>query len=242
MRFKNILFFIALTSASLYAENFYKDHRQGWFFYQNPVYDEDNISEEILKSMDAKTLEAKILQLKDIAVSDPTKINVANYILAQNVAVKRSSQFAKIWKEVTLENSELDIAAPLAKSGFENGVKSANQRMSSSDFWRENINKIGFVAFFDPSDKIENKAMERVYYLLATELKHKTGQEPVIRFVDLTQQPQFKDELGIVTTPDNFIIYEDELGQAIYKRIKAGLATKGELFRNVDFVIEKALD
>lgn len=231
------LVFFFLVVINLYSDSFYETHRQGWFFYDDPKED-NNITKENLEKMSAKELEAKLENLKDIAVSNPTKENLANYILAQNVAVKRSEKFASVWQEVILEKSELDIAAPLAKSGFEKNVKIMQRGSDTRNFWEQNIDKIGFVVFVDPNEEVANESMQRVYFLLSEELRGLTNQKPVVRFVDITQNEHFKNSLGIVTTPDNFIVYSDDNGEPIYKRIKAGVATKAELLKNVRFVYD----
>jgi conjugal transfer pilus assembly protein TraF len=232
-----IIYSLLVITTLLHSSSFYETHREGWFFYDDPNED-NNITEEKLEKMSAKELEAKLESLKDIAVSNPTKENLANYILAQNVAVKRSEKFASVWQEVLLEKSELDIAAPLAKSGFEKNVKIMQRGSDTKNFWEQNIDKIGFVVFVDPKDEVANESMQRVYFLLSEELRGLTSKKPVIRFVDISKNEHFKDSLGIVTTPDNFIVYSDDNGEPIYKRIKAGVATKAELLKNVRFVYD----
>jgi len=232
---KALLIVLVYVSMVIADGNFYKNSRDGWFFYETTV--ENNITKEKLENMSAKELEAVIINLKDVAVSNPTKENVANYILAQNVAVKRSEQFATVWQKVLLEKSELDIAAPLSKSGFENNIKIVQRTQDNTQFWRENVDKIGFIVLIDPKNKVANESIERVYFLLSEEIEHMTQKKPVIRFVDVVQNQELAKELGVVTTPDNFIIV-NENGTPSYKRIKAGVATKVELLDMVRFVID----
>jgi len=232
---KKIAFILLMTSI-VFADNFFTTNREGWFWYKDETIQESNISKQQLEKMGAKELEQTLDKLKDIAVSDPSEENLKNYILVQNVAVKRSEKFATVWQKVLLEHSELDIAAPLSKSGFENNARVARKSAEMREFWQREVENIAFVVFYDPKEEAANSSMQRVYYLLSSDIASMTGKEPVIRFVDLSANQRFKDDLGIVTTPDNFILHKDETGAPIYKRIKAGISTKAELLSGVLFV------
>lgn len=240
----NILFFLLL---SLYAgeEIEYTNSKNGlthpFFGYKKEIIKEKNKDEvkknvEIPKNLDKMTADeiAKlIVDSKKIAISFQTDENIHNYIQLQNYASKKSEQFHIKWQQALLKDSSLDLSATAAKSTFARNASTADKTSKRALFWKENINKIGIVAFFDEKEKEINIAQNKVLFFLNQDYP-----ELAIRTIFKGEHSSLIKEHGVGVTPDIFIVYKDKNENANWYRIKAGLTTKNEILDNIDFVYE----
>ena len=189
---------------------------------------------EIPTNLDKMTADeiAKIIEdSKKIAVSFPTDENIHNYIQLQNHATKKSEDFAIKWQQALLKDSSLDLSASAAKSTFARTASTASKTNTRANFWKENINNIGIVAFFDKKEEEINTAQNKVLFFLNQDYP-----SLAIRTIFKDEHSSLVEEHKVGVTPDIFLVYKDEEENANWYRVKAGLTTKDEILDNIDFV------
>lgn len=111
-----ILLYLSSFIAQLaFAEQpFFNDHEKGWHWYDDPKEednfdnDDESISYDPIDQMN--TLHETVKRSLDQAILNPTKENVKNYIILQQKVTNQSKLFSNSWKEVLLENPELDFS------------------------------------------------------------------------------------------------------------------------------------
>lgn len=242
-----ILNLICLILLNLNAEEFikYTNSKNGlthpFFGYKEVIAKEDNkdaVKKNVaipknLDKMTADEISKLIVDSKKIAVSFPTDENIHNYIQLQNHATKKSENFAIKWQQAILKDSSLDLSATAAKSTFARNASTADKSNKRAQFWKENIDRIGIVTFFDKKEKEVNIAQNKVLFFLNQDYP-----ELAIRTIFKDEHSSLINEHGVGVTPDVFIVYKDENDNANWYRVKAGLTTKNEILDNIDFVYE----
>lgn len=175
---------------------------------------------------------AKLIEdSKKIAVSFPTDKNINSYIKLQNYATQKSEDFAIKWQQALLKDSSLDLSASAAKSTFARTASTASKTNTRANFWKENINNIGIVAFFDKKEEEINTAQNKVLFFLNQDYP-----SLAIRTIFKDEHSSLVEEHKVGVTPDIFLVYKDEEENANWYRVKAGLTTKDEILDNIDFV------
>lgn len=175
---------------------------------------------------------AKLIEdSKKIAVSFPTDKNINSYIKLQNYATQKSEEFAIKWQQALLKDSSLDLSASAAKSTFARTASTASKTNTRANFWKENINNIGIVAFFDKKEEEINTAQNKVLFFLNQDYP-----SLAIRTIFKDEHSSLVEEHKVGVTPDIFLVYKDEEENANWYRVKAGLTTKDEILDNIDFV------
>ncbi|MBX3709464.1 MAG: type-F conjugative transfer system pilin assembly protein TraF [Gammaproteobacteria bacterium] len=102
-----------IFSMSAYASDndYYNEHAKGWHWYDDPKNnnedDEVEASDPVVQ-MDA--VRSTIKRALDQAVLYPTKENIKNYKIVQDQLSRQAEKFSNKWKEVLLENPELDYS------------------------------------------------------------------------------------------------------------------------------------
>ncbi len=228
------------------AENIeYTESKNGlthpFFGYKQEIINDENKDTvkkavEIPTNLDKMTADeiAKLIEdSKKTAVSFPTDENIHNYIQLQNYATKKSENFAIKWQQAILKDSSLDLSATAAKSTFARNASTADKTTKRAQFWKENIDKIGIVAFFDKKENEVNTAQNKVLYFLNQDYPNLA-----IRTIFKDEHSSLVQEHKIGVTPDIFIVYKDKDENANWYRVKAGLTTKNEILDNIDFVYE----
>ena len=239
-----LIVLVFLTINLLFAENIeYSESKNGlthpFFGYIKQIIKEENKDEvkkvvDIPKNLDKMTVDeiAKLIEdSKKIAVSFPTDKNINSYIKLQNYATQKSEDFAIKWQQALLKDSSLDLSASAAKSTFARTASTASKTNTRANFWKENINNIGIVAFFDKKEEEINTAQNKVLFFLNQDYP-----SLAIRTIFKDEHSSLVEEHKVGVTPDIFLVYKDEEENANWYRVKAGLTTKDEILDNIDFV------
>ncbi|MBP6714057.1 MAG: conjugal transfer protein TraF [Aliarcobacter sp.] len=239
-----LIVLVFLTINLLFAENIeYSESKNGlthpFFGYKKQIIKEENKDEvkkvvDIPKNLDKMTVDeiAKLIEdSKKIAVSFPTDKNINSYIKLQNYATQKSEDFAIKWQQALLKDSSLDLSASAAKSTFARTASTASKTNTRANFWKENINNIGIVAFFDKKEEEINTAQNKVLFFLNQDYP-----SLAIRTIFKDEHSSLVEEHKVGVTPDIFLVYKDEEENANWYRVKAGLTTKDEILDNIDFV------
>jgi conjugal transfer pilus assembly protein TraF len=107
-----IFLFNALLFTRSTQAYFYESHAEGWHWYNNII--EDANKESKMNTTDPieqmKVLKNTVERALDMAILDPTEVNVKNYIELQNRVSNQASIFANIWQKVLYKNPQLNYA------------------------------------------------------------------------------------------------------------------------------------
>lgn len=130
------LFMLLIWSNQLFAfeQGYFNDHAQGWHWYKDPKEQkpEDDDQKDPVSQMNA--VRAAVERAKDKMVLYPTKENVKNYIAVQNKVSGNAAELSKTWREVLLENPELDFSlvhpTNNAARQVENDLTSKNENIA----------------------------------------------------------------------------------------------------------------
>ena len=164
----------------LRAENYYKRHAEGWYWYRDP---EKEVEEEVklpqLPNETAKPEKEKIAEAnqatpepaveyapvplsakwvrdmlpryRDIMWSDPTPENVKAYFLLQRFAIDRSQKVAEVAQQVTLGNPLLDETFRRPTASF--GINAVDRSAGqNTDALLKKIAERAGIFFFFKSD------------------------------------------------------------------------------------------
>lgn len=105
-----LLLFTCANQTFAFEQGYFNDHAQGWHWYKDPKehkLEEDDQNDPI-SQMNAVRATVERAQAK--MVLHPTKENVKNYIVVQNKVSGNAAELSKTWREVLLENPELDFS------------------------------------------------------------------------------------------------------------------------------------
>ncbi len=140
-------------SSSQLANPFYERAREGWFWYQDPVEEEEEvvaapvtlgtlppeawldpakyrnllkripIEQEDLSKLPAGMLRELVSAKREAALDTPTPETVKTYIIAQRAVFKRSEDFTSMWQLAMFTNPQLDFATEHPTSQFGHDVE-----------------------------------------------------------------------------------------------------------------------
>lgn len=111
--------------------SFYGDKERGWFFYEDPELDEEQINNPIppapkpppveekkaeplpekppgAKPLSAEWLRKNMEKYRDKAIDEPTPENVSAYMYLQRVVLDKSEKFAQVTQQVVMSDPVLD--------------------------------------------------------------------------------------------------------------------------------------
>lgn len=111
------------------STSWYGDRERGWFWYEEPAKEEDQINPGKPEALTQPTeptwteklekLQAQIKEAKARAVLNPTEANLARYMELQKQITDRSSLFADTWQRVLWGRPDLDetVKNPVVAAG-----------------------------------------------------------------------------------------------------------------------------
>ncbi|MFG5141899.1 hypothetical protein O8I45_08735, partial [Campylobacter lari] len=62
-----------------------------------------------------------------------------------------------------------------------------------------------------------------------------------VEYIDTDKRPELIKKFNLTTTPESFFIYKNSKGEAIWQRVKAGLANREEIIKNTLFLFDNAI-
>ena len=127
---------ILLSISSLSQASFFKDHAEGWFWYKDPLPEEEEELKPDLPKQEEKALEKTLekerpftkmteefqkdlKEAKAKAIWNPTPENVAVYQRLQQRSMNQAEGFAETWKYNLFTNPALDenVKHPMSQVG-----------------------------------------------------------------------------------------------------------------------------
>lgn len=102
--------------------SYWIDHSRGWFWYEDPILDDEKPKEEkpaekpkvvekpkrIQDMKNAAEVRAEVQRLLDLSAANPTKANVTAYMEANKYVLDKAGEFADVWRRVLWETPSLD--------------------------------------------------------------------------------------------------------------------------------------
>lgn len=252
MKFYNNLIIAALLmSSQTYAANeFFETGKEGWFYYkeaQKKKKEEEkekqkksddqfmkSISINNLTSMQAKEFSETFTKAKEIATMNPTKENVQIVQMMNKWQTDQSEKFARVWTINMLENPNLEYP-DIAKDKYGRSAQFHQKEKEMDEFFAKHKDDIGYVVFYSMQNEMAYKRQEIVF----NALKNKYG--TTIEYVNTDEQPDMIKKFKLATTPESFFVYKNSKGEAIWMRVKSGLATQEEIAKNTMFLFENAI-
>jgi len=245
-----IILLILLTVSLLYAKNsdFFANSQEGWFSYKD-----DNITKPLpkkkksaniknvvipdnLTDLNADEFKKLLEDSKATAVMNPSKSNVKKYIILQNHMSAQADKFTDTWKEVIIENPELDLSTNASKGKFIRKAKYKEKKRIRSKFWKEEMDNIKVVLFYNPDDIEKTIAQDRVMTMLNYEL-------PKLEIIktNVKEKKDLVKKLKISIAPDIWMIYKKN-NELIWHRLHAGMASKDKILDRIDYIYGKIQD
>jgi conjugal transfer pilus assembly protein TraF len=153
------------VSLSAYAE-FDKFQGDGYFWYKDPSA-MDEVEEKNSPPVPAPPkplkpeevplstawISANIEKLRERAIDDPTKENVANYMYAQRIMIDKAQNFATMTNQVVTSDPFLDEENRVPSSSYANILFSRKSRSDKSEAIQFLSSKGGIWLFTDTPDK-----------------------------------------------------------------------------------------
>ena len=246
MKFYNILLASLIASSSYATNDFFETGKEGWFYYkeeQKKKKDEKKKSDqEFMKSiplnnldtMQAKEFSEAFTRAKEIAVMNPSKENVQIVQMMNKWQTDQSEKYAKVWTINTLENPNLEYP-DIAKDKYGRSAQFHQKEKETDEFFTKHKDDLGFVVFYNMKDEMVYKRQEIVF----NSLKEKYS--TTVEYVNINEQPDMVQKFKLATTPESFFIYKNSKGEAIWMRVKSGLATQEEIVKNTMFLFDNAI-
>lgn len=191
------------------------------------------ITDEYLKTLNAKQIRDLKKELLDIATIEPTDENIKNHLKLQKFIDSKATNFMNRVQIVTKDNQDLDISVDIKKSKFGRNIQAIEKKEKLRKFYEKNINKFVLVVFFNINEDIYNQSIERVMQYVNSDM-------PIeIRYIDIESDfgKKFAKEKNIIHTPDTWISFKDN-NNLIWERLFTGIPTKDKIYQMIDFVYE----
>jgi len=249
--YNNLILATFLASSQVYAINkFFETGKEGWFYYkedhkkkkEEEKEKQKKSDQEFMKSipldnldsMQAKEFNEAFTRAKEIAVMNPTKENVQIVQKMNKWQTEQSEKYAKVWIINMLENPNLEYP-DIAKDKYGRSTQFHQKQKEIDEFFSKHKNDLGYVVFYNMQNEMAYKKQEIVFNFL----KEKYG--TTIEYVNTDEQPEMIKKFKLATTPESFFIYKNSKGEAIWMRVKSGLATQEEIIKNTMFLFENAI-
>lgn len=115
---KRIILGLVVINFGCFAEKpFLEDHARGWFWYEDPKPEEEEVpekkedqTEQYPATAELKQYQAKLEEAKAKAVMHPTSKNILDYQQMQYEMIERSGKFSEIWMQNVYRYPHVDAS------------------------------------------------------------------------------------------------------------------------------------
>ncbi|EGK8008894.1 conjugal transfer protein TraF [Campylobacter lari] len=245
--FKKTFFVVLCCISHLNSSSFFDESKKGWFYYEkiesnktndiNASEDELFIKSILLDSLESYSAEefTRIFEkVRQIAVMNPTKDNVKTLQIMNKWQTDQSEKFAKVWALNLLEDPNLEYPE-IGSDKFSRSAEFKARDEKINTFFKEHKNDLSFVVFQSGFNKDINEKQKLVYDSLIREYSAN------VEYIDTDKRPELIKKFNLTTTPESFFIYKNSKGEAIWQRVKAGLANREEIIKNTLFLFDNAI-
>lgn len=245
---------ILILSVNLQASVFFGDSKRGWFYYEQ--YADNNITEDNktkiqkrineddvfissipLNNLDLLTAEEftqTFEKVRKIAIMNPTKTNVMTMQIMNKWQTDQAEKFAKVWALNLLENPNLEYPE-IREDKFGRSEMYKQKQEKIADFFKNHKNDFSYVVFVSNLNREINEKQKAVYNDIQREY------DANVEYVDVDIKKDLITKFKLSTTPENFFIYKNSKGEAVWQRVKAGLTNKDDILNNTMFLFDNAI-
>ena len=116
---------VILAFSSIAYGGFYDRSMEGFYWYDDPKLDEEEMSTDDISEENAliylQEIKVKFESAKALAVLKPNRDNLLKYLTMQNALVENAEKFSKVWQQLLLEVPSLngEIEHPTAQYAIE---------------------------------------------------------------------------------------------------------------------------
>jgi conjugal transfer pilus assembly protein TraF len=245
------------SASVLNKSPFYEDKERGWFWYEDPVFDEEPAEEEATsppppvqekktepeqpaKPQGAKPLSAEwfrknMEKYRDKAIDEPTQQNVSAYMYLQRVMLDKAEKFSEISQRVVMSDPVLDENSrrPIATFGaFAMDDRATKGTEKAAKKLAENAGLWFFYAStceFCIKEVGVLKGLMNAYGFKVLPIALDGLPLPGGEFPDFTIDRGQAKKLGVETTPALFLVKPGQNGDAI--QLGQGLLSGDEIIK-----------
>lgn len=222
---------ILILSCFVFASDFFKNTKEGWFYYIDPPKNEKLKKEQSfiakipqdLTKLSAKDFRETLDKVRDISIMNPTLENMMQYKKMMAFASDQSSKFATNYKLASLLDDKYDYHEVGGGAFSANPLREQKQARDIAKYLSDNIVFVSFVK--EPDSQMTQKQA-----LANLELRKKYQMDARVFLID--DYPEIQEKLGIVKDVENFVFYKDS-GQ--WLRIRRNLIDHDEFIRDFIF-------
>lgn len=247
----------SVSATTLLYASYYSDSKRGWFYYE--LYPENNttlISEEnktkinermnqddiFISSIPLNNLELltaeeftnTLEKVKKIAVMNPTKRNVATFQIMNKWQVEQSEKFAKVWALNLLENPNLEFPEILTDKFGRDHLRDEKEA-DIKNFFDKNRENFSYVVFLSDVNKEANEKQSKIFDYINKDYNVN------VEYVNVDERKDLVEKFKLTTSPENFFVYRNKDGEAVWHRVKAGLVNKDVIIKNTMFLFDNAI-
>ncbi|HIF9604519.1 TPA: conjugal transfer protein TraF [Campylobacter jejuni] len=245
---------ILVLACFLQASTFFGDSKRGWFYYE--LADNNNTQEKnetkIQKRMNADDLFIASIPLNNldlltaeeftetfekvrkIAIMNPTKTNVMTMQIMNKWQVDQSEKFAKVWALNLLENPNLEYPE-IRDDKFGRSEMFRQKQEKINNFYKAHQDDFSYVVFVSDLNKKINEKQKGIYRSLQSDYGVN------VEYVNVDERKDLISKFKLATTPENFFVYRNSKGEAIWQRVKSGLTNKDDIINNTLFLFDNAI-
>jgi conjugal transfer pilus assembly protein TraF len=174
-------------------------------------------------------------RVRGIAVMQPTQKNVYIMKKMQKFMTDQAEKFARVWYVQTIQHPN-ELGYPdINPASFAQTATYYKKKKETDEFFKKHKNDIGYIVFYNPADKMSNIRQKWIY----NTIKKDYGYDVV--WIDVTKRPDLVKKFNIKEVPDNFYVYKNKKGEGIWVRVKAGLASEGDIKENTMFTFKNII-
>lgn len=244
------------SASVLNKSPFYEDKERGWFWYEDPVFDEEPAEEEAtslppvqekktepeqpakppgVKPLSAEWFRKNMEKYRDKAIDEPTQQNVSAYMYLQRVMLDKAEKFSEVSQRVVMSDPVLDENSrrPIATFGaFVMDDKAAKGTEKAAKKLAENAGLWFFYAStceFCIKEVGVLKGLMNAYGFKVLPIALDGLPLPGGEFPDFTIDRGQAKKLGVETTPALFLVKPGQNGDTI--QLGQGLLSGDEIIK-----------
>jgi conjugal transfer pilus assembly protein TraF len=262
--FSNLSVLVLVATASVWCgqalaeETFWENHEEGWFFYEEPVVEEEPEEPEPQEMpiaqaeapsepkgpspLSAKWFRENLDHYRDLALDNPTPENVSRYYYLQRVMFDKADRFSAMARQVVVTDPLLDENSRSPRASFAALDNRRQATFAKQEMVKAIAERAGLYFFFASNCPYCHKqapildSMQKTYGLkvAAISIDHKPMPGPLYTSF-LPDQGQAK-ALGVMSTPALYLV---KPGKDIVPLVQ-GAISEGELIERIIVAAHKA--
>lgn len=209
VRIINLIPFLLFSlPMACFADSFFDNHQEGWFWYQDPAQNNSNLIPPTINrsaTEQMNKLQKEVEESANLAILYPTEENLSRYAKNYHHVINQSQRFTDAYKLLLLKHPEFDYSLKFPLSPISQSVYDQNRERLIEDTIRQFAKKEGFFFFFSgqcPHCHVfapTVKALSKKYQIAVIAISVDGGTLP--EFPHAQQDQNASQRLGVSTLP-----------------------------------------